>query len=341
MSFTFPTLAAIALTFFACCLVAFPLSLDTRAIDPGLFTNLNFFSQFAAAAYCSNNNNVPAGGPKLTCTAGICPLVEANEVTTVYEFENSLVTDVTGYIAVDRTRNITVLAFRGSRSIRNYIADVDFVPVPTDICFGCTAHQGFWNSWLEARDGVLKTLMNTAKQNPSSKVVVVGHSLGGAIADFAAAEIRKQGVTVDLYTYGAPRIAGTVLSDFITNQNRGGNFRSTHYNDPVPRLPPIVLGSVHISPEYWITTPNGVVPTPNDIQRLDGNINKNGNTGQTKLDVNAHYYYFGPISSCTPNDGIEVKRAEKACNTNPQPGGPSPEAKRSFDTRCSNVPNAF
>lgn len=249
-------------------------------------------------------------------------------------------TDVTGYIAVDRTHNLTVLAFRGSRSIRNWLADVDFVAVPTDICPGCTAHQGFWDSWLEARTGILNTLMKTAKQYPSSKVIVVGHSLGGAIADFAAAEIRKQGVNVDLYTYGAPRIAGPTLSDFITNQNRGGNFRSTHIDDPVPRLPPLFLGFVHISPEYWITTPNNVVPTPKDIQRLDGNINKNGNTGQIALDVNAHYYYFGPISSCTPNGGIEVKRSEparrdKSCGTGPSSGDPSIEA------RGCNVANSF
>lgn len=250
---------------------------------------------------------------------------------------SSLVTDVTGYIAVDRTRDLTVLAFRGSHSIRNWLANIDFIQVPTDICPGCTAHQGFWDSWLEARNGILDTLVKTAKQYPSSKVVVVGHSLGGAVADFAAAEIRKQGVNVDLYTYGAPRIAGKALSDFITNQNRGGNFRSTHTDDPVPRLPPLFLGYVHIGSEYWITTPNDVVPAASDITRLDGNINKNGNTGQIALDVNAHFYYFGDISGCSPNGGIEFKRAEAsvACPTNPSPSKPSLVA------RCAAIPNAF
>ncbi|MCJ1430232.1 hypothetical protein MMC29_008149, partial [Sticta canariensis] len=326
-------------------------------IDPGLFTNLQFFSQYAAAAYCSNNNNAPTGGPKLACSAGVCPLVEANDVTTVYEFENSLVTDVTGYIAVDRTRDLTVLAFRGSRSIRNWLADVDFVSVPTDICPGCTAHQGFWNSWQEARSGILAALVKTAKQYPSSKVVVVGHSLGGAIADFAAAEIRKQSINVDLYTYGAPRIAGKTLSDFITNQNRGGNFRSTHTNDPVPRLPPRLLEFVHLGQEYWITTPNDVVPTANDIQRLDGSFNLNGNTGQVSVNVEAHCYYFGPICSCTPNDGIEVKKRE-AESAEPETvkdaraesvkvkstqscANPAPVSPGSVMVRCQAAPDSF
>lgn len=207
---------------------------------------------------------------------------------------------------MDRTHGLTVLAFRGSHSIRNWLTDVDFVTVPTDICPGCTAHQGFWNSWVEARTGILAALKKTASSNPSSKVVVVGHSLGGAIADFAAAEIRKSGIAADLYTYGAPRIAGKNLSNFITNQNKGGNFRVTHTDDPVPRLPPLFLGFVHISPEYWITAPTNVPPTPADITRLDGSVNLKGNTGQVALDTDAHGWYFGAVSSCSPG-GIEFK----------------------------------
>lgn len=141
---------------------------------------------------------------------------------------SSLRTDVTGYVAIDNTRALTILAFRGSSSVRNFVADANFVAKPTDICPSCTAHNGFWDSWVEARPGVLAALKTAAASHPANRVVVTGHSLGGAIADLAAAEIRKSGITADLYTYGAPRIAGKVLSDFITNQNKGGNFRVTH-----------------------------------------------------------------------------------------------------------------
>jgi len=221
---------------------------------------------------------------------------------------SSLVTDVTGYIAVDKTRGLTVLSFRGSHTIRNFLADADFVQVPTDICDGCEAHQGIWDSWLETRVGILAALKTTAAQNPRSKVVVTGHSLGGAIADIAAAEIRKMGVPADLYTFGAPRIAGRKLSDFITNQNAGGNFRITHFDDPVPRMPPLFLGFVHISPEYFIDKGNDIVPTANDIKQLSGDVNMLGNTGEPfKLDIAAHLWYFGKISGCSPHDGIQWK----------------------------------
>ena len=191
------------------------------------------------------------------------------------------------------------MAFRGSNSVRNYVADADFPLVPTDICTGCTADQGFYNSWLEARTGILATLKTTATEYPSSKVIVTGHSLGGAIADFAAAEIRKMGVWADLYTYGAPRIAGPPLSNFITNQNMGGNFRVTHKSDPVPRLPPIALGFVHISPEYFISTGDNVIPSADNITQYNGEINLLGNSNPlSSIDISAHGWYFGPIGAC-------------------------------------------
>ncbi|CAD6581197.1 MAG: hypothetical protein ASARMPRED_000441 [Alectoria sarmentosa] len=219
--------------------------LERRAIDPITFADLQLFEQFAAASYCPGNDNITAGGKKLTCASGNCPLVAADDVTTVYEFEN-------------------------------------------------------YNSWLEARAGVLAALLTTAHLYPTYRMTIVGHSLGGAIADVAAAEIRKAGTPADLYTYGAPRIAGPVLSDYITDQKAGGNYRTTHYDDPVPRLPPRALGFVHISPEYYIDTVTGVVPTAANVTALYGNVNLLGNTGndRNKTDVAAHGWYFNHVSAC-------------------------------------------
>lgn len=218
--------------------------------------------------------------------------------------------------------------------------------MPTDICSNCTAHEGLWNAWRESRAGVLAAFTKTAEQYPS-RIVVVGHGLGGAIATFAAVELRKQGIEADLYTYGAPRVTGKTLSDFIADQNRGENFRVTHTDDPVPRLPYLFLDLVHISPEYWIQSPNNVIPTINDVKRLDGDINMAGNTGQNALDMDAHLWYFGPIAECLPKGGmeiqrrklderVEVKRATSGC----QPTKPTP-TNASVKKRGCNVANAF
>ncbi|KAM0805935.1 Lip3 precursor [Usnea florida] len=286
---------------------------EPLALDPTTFANLQFFEQFAAASYCEADIDVSNGGTKVTCAAGNCPLVQADAVTTVYEFQNSGVTGVTGYLAVDHTLGLTVLAFRGTHTIRNWAADFDAVLVPTDICSECFCHQGFYDSWRDSRTGILAALANTTTTYPTNQLIITGHSLGGAIATIAAAEIRKSTAhPADLYTYGAPRIAGTVLSSYITNQNLGGNYRVTHYDDPVPRLPPLSpgplqdTGYVHISPEYYIATANGVVPGAGDVSVFQGAVNFGGNTGndQNKTDVAAHLWYFNAVSACKSPRGF-------------------------------------
>lgn len=83
-------------------------------------------------------------------------------------------------------------------SVRNFLTDANFPLIPVDICDECQAEAGFWSSWLEARDGVLDAVKEAASQYPDYKIVAVGHSLGGALATVAAAEMRNAGYTVDL-----------------------------------------------------------------------------------------------------------------------------------------------
>lgn len=61
-----------------------------------------------------------------------------------YASSPGLLTGVTGYVAVDHTLALTVLAFRGSHSFRNWAADLDFALIPTDICPLCLCHQGLY-----------------------------------------------------------------------------------------------------------------------------------------------------------------------------------------------------
>ena len=55
------------------------------AISPDMFQSLEFFSQYAGAAYCDNNN----GGPniKIVCPAGNCKLVESADTVTLTDFQ--------------------------------------------------------------------------------------------------------------------------------------------------------------------------------------------------------------------------------------------------------------
>lgn len=99
---------------------------------------------------------------------------------------------------MDDTNQLIVLSYRGSESLRNYLTDISFPLIPIDICDDCSGETGFWNSWVESRGTVLPSVKATVAKYPSYKVIVTGHSLGAAVGTFAAAELRNEGIPVDL-----------------------------------------------------------------------------------------------------------------------------------------------
>lgn len=206
-----------------------------------------------------------------------------------------------------------MLAFRGSYSVRNWVTDATFLPKNPDLCKGCYAETGFWDSWANVRDEILEQVKTAVSQNPDYELVVVGHSLGAAIATLAAADIRgrTEYPFPTLYAYASPRVGNHALAQYITDQGR--NYRFTHADDPVPKLPLLVMGYVHVSPEYWINAPDNVTVTAGQVEVLHGEVNLNGNTGQGIPGVpdltafHSHQWYFGPTDACK-GPGLPFKR---------------------------------
>ncbi|KAJ5618961.1 hypothetical protein N7510_002945 [Penicillium lagena] len=217
--------------------------------------------------------------------------------------------DTTGYLAVDRTNKLIVLSFRGTVSNENGQTDLEFQQVDASrLCSGCYAHKGFWEASLGAFDIINPALKAAKTKYPSFELIVTGHSLGGALATLEAAHLKAEGHHLDMYTFGAPSVGNKALAEFITSQGSGQKYRVTHTDDEVPKvlyqasrtvlLDVIVPEYSQSSPEYWITSDDGVYPTTSDIQVIHGVDNTTGNLGQPGFDLTAHGWYMINTTAC-------------------------------------------
>ncbi len=94
---------------------------------------------------------------------------------------------------------------------------------------------------------------------PTATILVTGHSLGGAIATYAALDIKRfiaPDRVVHFYTFGSPRPGNSRFADFVMNTFPNGEYsRVTHYKDLVPHVPAEVEGYKHAGNEIWYYNP--------------------------------------------------------------------------------------
>lgn len=233
------------------------------------------------------------------------------KLTLTFPHSNDTTTDMQGLVGVDPVRSEVVVSFRGSHSIRNFLTDLDFGTescgdLPVAAGSDCKVHSGFNAAWNQVRDSVYSSLAASRKAFPNHTVVVTGHSLGAAVGTIAAAHLRSNGAPCSLYTFGSPRVGNQGFVDFVAGQ-QGEQFRVTHFDDPVPRVPPtlsLIGGYRHLSPEYWLNVDNTSPSAVNvsSFQVCVGTENGACNAATDGLDIAAHRLYFRNISSCSPID---------------------------------------
>lgn len=106
---------------------------------------------------------------------------------------------------------------------------------------GAKFHKGFVDAiaeiWEPLRDDV------EAKMKKSDRPLwITGHSLGGALALFAAWLLKRRFINVhQIYTYGAPMIGNQKASDAFNKAFSGKIYRYVSGRDPVPKLPGLSL----------------------------------------------------------------------------------------------------
>jgi hypothetical protein len=131
-------------------------------------------------------------------------------------------------------------------------------------------HAGFYAAWrtgnFHARvlDRVAQIFHSPEVMGMGMRILVTGHSLGGALASLAALEIKNEnpGARVGSYTYGSPRVGNKLFSDMY-NAVVPDTFKLATKEDPIPHQPKVtykrcgqrvaltLTGDVVVNPTYF------------------------------------------------------------------------------------------
>ena len=128
---------------------------------------------------------------------------------------------------------LILISIRGTASVTDALRDMDATQVPFGEWPG-KVHNGFYGAAKVAYDFIGLYL---EKFYNGQKLVITGHSLGGAIALIVSEMLRRDKryeTDIVLYTYGAPRAGDQV---FIEGAAPLIHHRIVNHNDPVPSVP--------------------------------------------------------------------------------------------------------
>ncbi|CAD5205628.1 unnamed protein product [Bursaphelenchus okinawaensis] len=148
-----------------------------------------------------------------------------------------------GFIALSHKDKAIIISFRGSETQEQVIREgLDTLVKPPVPEFNGTKVSYYFNNAFQAiwTGGMKEQFEKLAKQFPSYKIWITGHSLGGAMASVCAAEIAythpSYATRIMLYTYGQPRTGDQAFAEFIDRHIKQ-SYRIINNRDIVVNLP--------------------------------------------------------------------------------------------------------
>ncbi|KAG2212653.1 hypothetical protein INT47_000630 [Mucor saturninus] len=210
-------------------------------------TKFKFHAALAATAYC--RSVVPIGS--WNC-ANCLKYVPDGKLLVTF---SSLLADTNGFVLKSDAQKTIHLVFRGTNSIRSAITDLIFDFTNYTPVKGAKVHKGFLASYNEVVNTFFPILQAQITANPSYKVEISGHSLGGAQALLAGMDLyqrdkRLTSKNLSIYTVGCPRVGNPEFAYYV--DSTGIPFsRSVNKRDIVPHVPPQSFGFLHPGVEAW------------------------------------------------------------------------------------------
>lgn len=163
-----------------------------------------------------------------------------------------------------------VVAYQGTNtsSVDDMSHDMDTSMAQPDQELGITGDSMVFHGWLvqfrKSWSDLKAALHSALAKYPGDKVVVTGHSMGGAIAQLGALAINHEfGDVIDkIVSFAPPRVGNHNYTAAFDNLFKGTSDISRYTgvwngNDFVPSLPPTSWGYFHPSGMIWIHPENG------------------------------------------------------------------------------------
>lgn len=133
--------------------------------------------------------------------------------------------------------DVALLSFRGTSNPGQWVRDLRLAPA---LHKWGLVHRGF-KTGVSVVENEIAAFAKVAKDK--KHVWITGHSLGGALAVLAAANLKIAGIESHLYTYGQPRAGYWNFADQFDYQLSGRLYRFINQSDIVARVPPGLLFS--------------------------------------------------------------------------------------------------
>lgn len=235
-----------------------------QAITPLTATQISAFKPFtifASTAYCNPSNTLAWNcGANCKANADFLPVASGGDGDDVQFW----------YVGFSPSQKTVIVAHQGTDTseIEADATDVDAVLEPLNptlfpgISSSIEAHSGFANEQAKTAPTILAAVRTAISAHGATKVTIVGHSLGAAIAllDSVYLPLHVSGVTFRTVGYGMPRVGNQAFANYVD-----AHLSLTHINnkkDLVPIVPGRFLGYHHPSGEVHITESGSWVSCP-------------------------------------------------------------------------------
>lgn len=157
-----------------------------------------------------------------------------------------------GFLIREAATGSLLVVIRGTMVVEEWLKNFTAVPTPYDFVRGFgLVHLGFEAVYGSVRNSVINALQG---QPPATRITLVGHSLGGAIATLAAPDIliNLQRPHVDVCTVGAPRPGKQDFRERF-DERIADCHRVTNQLDIVPHLPTVAAFWRHVGEEIEVS----------------------------------------------------------------------------------------